>query len=196
MGVTEEMNSILKQMMGYMMNAWDPLSMWEDILVWRANVIMEYLRKLPPDAPHCVFTPSLCYVMLARAARYQNLPEVAQEYLNMTSGRGVHAGGTRQVEGARKHPSRPELLRRLGVLGAGALPAGHAEGAAEVVHPLHQGPLLPEGAQTRGGHRVLQPRNPDGRQEQQGWEAWTSILYSSWCERRDYNEAQRCSTAA
>lgn len=71
LGITDEVNGILKQMMSYIMNPWDPLSLCEDILIWRYNLLTEFIRKIPAEAPHGNLTPSLCYVMLARAARYQ-----------------------------------------------------------------------------------------------------------------------------
>ena len=192
MGVTEEMNSILKQMMGYMMNAWDPLSMWEDILVWRANVIMEYLRKLPPDAPHCVFTPSLCYVMLARAARYQNLPEVAQEYLNMTSGEAS------TLEGLDKWKERVNILLDLNCCDASVFSELEHFQLDTLKEPQKSSIHFIKGLYYQKEHKPEEAIGYFNRAIQtdaknsKAWEAWTSILYSSWCERRDYNEAQRC----
>ena len=114
LGITDEVNSILKQMMSYVMNPWDPLSLCEDILIWRYNLLTEFIRKIPPEAPHGTLTPSLCYVMLARAARYQGLPDIAQEYLNM-----LPADSPSLLENLDKWKERANILLDLNCCDAG-----------------------------------------------------------------------------
>ena len=57
------------------MNSWDPLALWEDILVWRETLCKELAKQLgEPIAPY--MNPAYPALLLSRAARSQSVSPV------------------------------------------------------------------------------------------------------------------------
>ena len=63
------------------LNSWDPLSLWEDILVWRETLSKDLMKQFGSEAVAPCMNPVYPALLLSRAARSQGLPEVALEYL-------------------------------------------------------------------------------------------------------------------
>lgn len=71
----------LKRWDPIVMNDWDPLSVWEDFYVWRANVCKELMAVANREVASPRISPSYHYLTLARVARKQGLYTVSLEYL-------------------------------------------------------------------------------------------------------------------
>ena len=83
------MNQLLKGFGECLMNDWDPLSLWDDILIWRHNFITDLLRA-QPSRP-LPLTPHYPILALSRGARQQGLPLVAAEYLRLLPTSGMNS---------------------------------------------------------------------------------------------------------
>ena len=81
-GKENDLPNVIKMYTECMMNTWDPLSMWEDILLWRANLCLKMAEAGSNDMNSPYITPVYPIILISRAARQQNLPEIALEYLN------------------------------------------------------------------------------------------------------------------
>ena len=80
-GFTDNLRITLKNLMINTLNPWDPLRMCEEVMNWRSSFITQFDQRIPPDMPHCPIPLSSWSLLLSRAARAQNLPEIAYQYI-------------------------------------------------------------------------------------------------------------------
>lgn len=194
LGITDEVNGILKQMMSYIMNPWDPLSLCEDILIWRYNLLTEFIRKIPAEAPHGNLTPSLCYVMLARAARYQGLPDIAQEYLNM-----LPTDSPSLLENLDKWKERANILLDMNCCDASVILLNWSvfqldslkEPQKSSIHYI-KGVFFQKEQKLDDAITCFNRAVQVDLKNTKAWEAWATISYSRWCERGEVAEAKQC----
>ena len=76
-----DISVVIKTFSDCLMNPWDPLSLWEDILIWRANLCTEVMKQGMREITSPSLTATYPTLLIARGARLQGLPEVALEYL-------------------------------------------------------------------------------------------------------------------
>ena len=81
-GKENDLPNIIKMYTECTMNTWDPLSMWEDILLWRANLCRKMAEAGCNDMNSPYITPVYPIILITRAARQHNFPEIALGYLN------------------------------------------------------------------------------------------------------------------
>ena len=80
-GFTDNLRMPLKNLTINTLNPWDPLRMCEEVMNWRSSFITQFDQRIPPDMPHCPIPLSSWSLLLSRAARAQNLPEIAYQYI-------------------------------------------------------------------------------------------------------------------
>lgn len=194
-GSNEDLSNINKQMMSWMMNSWDPLSLCEDIAIWRANVLTELSRRLSSETSPRPITPSFCYILLSRTARYQGMYNTAQEYLNQ-----LPSESSSVLESIDKWKERAYIQ----------LDMDNCDGT--IFNELERFQLdalrdnqkssiyFMKGRYYQKSHNVEEAINHYMRavhmesKNNKVWEAWSSITYTRWCERNEINDARQCLT--
>ena len=195
-GFTNEVISILKPFNSYTMNNWDPLSMCEDILIWRSNLFSQFCQRVPADLPRSPISPHFYQIMLSRAARYLGLPEVAVEYLSSMP------DSTSVLESLDKWKEKVMVMIDLGIHDPSVL--------TELDH--YQLDSLTEGQKstlfyTKGVYcskekryddainffmRAVKDDNKSDSKNAKAWDGWGGLLYQRWKERGDINDAKQC----
>lgn len=79
-GLSEDANHYLKLLNSYMINPWDPLSIQEDLIIWKYNVYCHFLKRIPAEN-RTFLSPQIYQLRLSRSARLLGLPEVSVDYL-------------------------------------------------------------------------------------------------------------------
>ena len=80
-GFTDDLRMALKNLTINTLNPWDPLRMYEEVMNWRSSFIQQFDQRIPADMQHCPIPLSSWTLYLSRAARMQNLPEIAYQYI-------------------------------------------------------------------------------------------------------------------
>ena len=202
-GFTNEVNSLLKSFNSYTMNSWDPLSMCEDILIWRGNLYTQFCQHVPPELPRSFISPYYYQIMLSRAARTLQLPEVAAEYLN-----SIPAESTSMMESLDKWKEKVLVMLDLGMHDASVLTElDHLQ--LDSMSEMQKSVLFYlKGLYCAKEKRfddavgflmraVKDDMKNDGKNEvkyPKAWECWGSLLYQRWKERGDVNDAKQCIT--
>lgn len=73
---------LLRSWSDCVMNEWDNLSKWEDLLIWRADICSRLKELSDKDIPIARLYPSFHYLILAKQAHKLGYQQIAAEYLN------------------------------------------------------------------------------------------------------------------
>ena len=173
------------------MNSWDPLALWEDILVWRETLCKELAKQLgEPIAPY--MNPAYPALLLSRAARSQGLPEVALEYLAPYVG---DASSPMYV--FEKWKERAMISMDLGQ---------HEPGIFTELERMKMDSLnstqMSSCQYIRGLYATKESHWEDAaayfsksvysnKKYYKAWESWSGLLYKQWLRRQDVKDASQ-----
>ena len=81
-GINDDAKHYLQLLNSYNVNSWDPLSIQEDLIIWKYYVYCYFFNRIPAENRN-ILSPQVYQLQLSRSARHLGLPEVSVDYLSL-----------------------------------------------------------------------------------------------------------------
>lgn len=187
-----DLSVVIKTFSDCLMNPWDPLSLWEDILIWRANLCTEVMKQGVREITSPSLTVTYPTLLIARGARLQGLPEVSLEYLlpilnDVSSSFGEFDKWKEQAQISLDLDQHdPSIFTELDKLKVESL-KDVQKAACQYIRGLY---ALKE-HQNEEAIAYFNKSVQTNPKYYKVWEAWSQIVFDQWQQKGDLKDAQQ-----